>query len=87
VNKPGEWNHYTITCKDKMIYVVLNGELVTTMDMSKWTSPNKKPDGSDIPGWLSKPAAELAPKGYIALQGKHADAPIFFRNIKTKSLD
>ena len=43
VKKPGEWNRYTITCKGKMIYVVLNGELVTEMDMSKWTDPKKKP--------------------------------------------
>ena len=35
---------------------------------------------------VQKPA-ELAPKGYIGLQGKHAGAPIFFRNIKIKSLD
>ncbi len=48
VKKPGEWNRYTITCKGKMIYVVLNGELVTEMDMSKWTDPKKmmvKPAG------------------------------------------
>ena len=25
VKKPGEWNRYTITCQDKMIYVMLNG--------------------------------------------------------------
>lgn len=86
VKKPGEWNRYTITCKGKMIYVVLNGELVTEMDMAKWTDPKKNPDGSDIPGWLSKPAATLPLEGYIGLQGKHAGAPIYFRNIKIKEL-
>ena len=72
--------------KDKMIDVVLNGEHVTSMDMTKWTSPTKNPDGSDIPQWLSKPAAGMEPKGHIGLQGKHAGAPIFFRNLKIKSL-
>ena len=86
VKKPGEWNRYTITCKGKMIYVVLNGELVTEMDMGKWTDPKKNPDGSDIPAWLSKPAASLPLEGHIGLQGKHAGAPIFFRNIKIKEL-
>ena len=62
----------TITCKGKMIYVMLNGEPVTEMDMSKWTSAKKNPDGSDIPPWLSKPMAELPTKGHIGLQGKHA---------------
>ena len=87
VKKPGEWNHYTITCKGKMIYVVLNGELVTEMDMSKWTDPKKNPDGSEIPGWLSKPAASLQLEGHIGLQGKHAGAPIYFRKIKIKELE
>jgi hypothetical protein len=87
VKKPGEWNHYTITCKERMIHVMLNGELVTTMDMSKWTDPKKNPDGSNIPGWLSKPAATLPLDGYIGLQGKHAGAPIWFRNMRLKVLE
>lgn len=86
VKKPGEWNRYTITCKDKMIYVMLNGKTVTEMDMSKWTSATKNPDGTDIPSWLSTPFAELPTKGKIGLQGKHAGAPIYFRNIRIKAL-
>jgi hypothetical protein len=86
VKKPGEWNHLTITCKERVVHVLLNGQAVTTMDMSQWTSAKKNPDGSDIPSWLSRPVAELAPKGYIGLQGKHAGAPVFFRNIRIKNL-
>ncbi|MBI1388164.1 MAG: DUF1080 domain-containing protein [bacterium] len=87
VKKPGEWNRMTVTCKDKMIYVMLNGEQVTEMDMSKWTSAKTNPDGSEIPSWLSTPFAELATHGRIGFQGKHAGAPIFFRNIKIKEID
>ena len=86
VNRPGEWNHYTITCQGRKIYVMLNGEQVAAMDMSLWTSAKYNPDGSEIPAWLSKPLAELATKGRIGLQGKHAGAPIYFRNIKIKEL-
>ena len=86
VKKPGQWNRYTITCKDKMIYVMLNGELVNEMDLSKWTSAKKNPDGTEIPAWLSKPLAELPTKGRIGLQGKHAGVPIYFRNLKVKEL-
>lgn len=86
VKKPGEWNRYTITCKGQMIYVMLNGKMVTEMDMSKWTSATKNPDGSEIPSWLSTPFAKLATKGKIGLQGKHAGAPIYFRNLKIKEL-
>jgi hypothetical protein len=87
VNKPGEWNHYTITCQGKKIYVILNGEQVTALDMSLWTSAKYNPDGSEIPAWLSKPLAELATKGRIGLQGKHAGAPIYFRNMQIKEIN
>lgn len=87
VKKPGLWNRMTVTCKDKMIYVMLNGEMVTVMDMSLWTSAKTNPDGSEIPSWLNKPFAELPTHGNIGLQGKHAGAPIFFRNMKIKEIE
>jgi len=87
VKKPGQWNRMTITCKGPMITVALNGQEVTKMDMRKWTSAKKNPDGSDIPPWLSKPKAELVTKGHIGLQGKHGGVPIYFRNLKIKNLD
>ena len=86
VKKPGEWNHFTITCRGKIIWVVLNGELVNTCDMSKYTSSKTNPDGSSIPNWLTTPMAELPLHGHIGFQGKHAGAPIYFRNIKIKEL-
>ncbi len=86
VKKPGEWNRMTVTCVDKRIDIVLNGEPITSMDMSLWTSAKTNPDGSEIPEWLSKPKAELPTKGRIGFQGKHAGAPIWFRNIKVKAL-
>jgi len=86
VKKPGEWNRMTITCKDKKIKVALNDEIVTKMDMDLWTSATKNPDGSEIPKWLSTPFNQLKTKGYIGLQGKHAGAPIYFRNVKIKEL-
>jgi hypothetical protein len=87
VKKPGEWNRMIITCKGPLIAVSLNGDKVTEMDMKKWTLAKKNPDGSDIPPWLSKPAAELPTKGHVGLQGKHAGAPIYFRNLRIKKLD
>jgi hypothetical protein len=86
VKKPDEWNRYTITCQGKMIYVVLNNELVNTIDLTKFTSAKTNPDGSEVPAWLNKPAAELPLHGYIGLQGKHAGAPIYYRNVKIKTL-
>ncbi|MCI7708081.1 MAG: DUF1080 domain-containing protein [Parabacteroides sp.] len=87
VKRPGEWNRMRIKCEGQHITVELNGELVTEMDMSKWTSGTVNPDGSKIPSWLPKPFAELPTKGYIGLQGKHGDALIWFRNMDIRTLD
>jgi len=84
--KPGEWNHMTVYCVAQMIYVVLNDKPVTTMDMSKWTSAKTNPDGSEIPSWLSRPYSELPTKGFVGLQGKHAGAKVYFRNVKITKL-
>jgi len=87
VRKPGEWNRMTVTCKGQMIWVMINGNHVTEMNMALWTSAKTNPDGSEIPAWLSTPFAELKTNGRIGLQGKHAGAPIYFRNLKIKELN
>ncbi|HLX62698.1 MAG TPA: DUF1080 domain-containing protein [Planctomycetota bacterium] len=87
VKPAGEWNRMTVTCQGPLISVLLNGEQVASIDMKKWTSAKKNPDGSDIPEWLNKPLAELPTKGHVGLQGKHGGAPIYFRNVKIKALD
>ena len=86
VKKPGEWNRYTITCHDKMIYVMLNGVQTTVMDMSKFIHQTRNPDGTPVPPWLKIPKAKLPTRGRIGFQGKHAGAPIWFRNIRIKEL-
>lgn len=82
VNRPGEWNRMTVTCQGQQIGVILNGAKVTDMNMALWTSATTNPDGSEIPSWLSTPFAELPTHGRIGLQGKHAGAPVYFRNLK-----
>ena len=86
VKKPGEWNRMSVICKGNMIRVMLNGETVNEMDMTLWNSASTNPDGSEIPSWLSTPFSQLPTQGRIGLQGKHAGAPVYFRNIKIKVL-
>jgi len=86
VEHPGEWNRLTITCVDHLVYVLLNGEQIIEMDMKLWTDAKVNPDGSEIPSWLSKPVADLPTHGHIGFQGKHAGAPIYFRNLKIQEL-
>jgi hypothetical protein len=87
VNPPGEWNRMTVTAVDRNLWVMVNGEMVTEMDMSKWTSATTNPDGSEIPRWLSRPLAEIPTHGHIGFQGKHGGAPIWFRNVRIRVLD
>jgi hypothetical protein len=87
VKQPGQWNRFTITCIDHMIYVLLNGESIIEMDMNRWTSAAVNPDGSEIPNWLTTPFAELPTRGRIGLQGKHGNATIYFRNIRIKEIE
>jgi hypothetical protein len=87
VKKPGEWNRCTITCRDSMIYVLLNGEQVNQIDLSKFTDAQVNPDGSKAPSWLSKAPATLPTKGKIGFQGKHAGAPVYFRNIRIMEIE
>ena len=82
----GEWNHFTITCKGKMISILLNGTLVNECNMDDFTSSKVNPDGSNVPSWLKNPMSTLALRGHIGLQGKHAGAPIYFRNVKVFKL-
>jgi len=86
VKRPGEWNRMTIEARGHHLKVWLNGSLASEMDMTKWTSAKKNPDGSPIPAWLSTPLAEIKPKGRIGFQGKHGDATIWFRKIRIMAL-
>ena len=86
VKKPGKWNRYTITCIDNMIYVLLNGKAINEIDLSQYTDAKMNPDGTEAPEWLSKAPSTLPTHGKIGFQGKHAGAPVYFRNIRIKEI-
>ncbi len=80
--KAGEWNHYTITCKANKIYVVLNGVQIIDMDLNQWTEAHKNPDGTT--NKFNAAYKDMPRSGHIGLQD-HGQ-PIWFRNLKIKSL-
>ncbi|HPG40692.1 MAG TPA: DUF1080 domain-containing protein [bacterium] len=82
VKPAGEWNRYTITCKANKIYVVMNGEQIIAMDLNKWTEKGKNPDGTD--NKFETAYKDMPRSGYIGFQD-HGQ-PVWFRNIKIKSL-
>ncbi len=78
----GEWNHIEITCNGAKIEIVLNDEKVNSIDLAKFTQPNKRPDGTahkfDI-AYRDHPRV-----GYIGLQDH--GSPCWYKNIKLKPL-
>jgi hypothetical protein len=87
VKMPGQWNRMTIRCRGPRIEVLLNGALVTNVDMKEWKSGKTAPDGSAIVDFEPHPLAEMATKGRIGLQGAHGGIPTHFRNVRIKLLD
>ncbi len=79
----GEWNHLEVTANGSVIEIELNGERVNRVDLSKFTEPNKRPDGTahkfDV-AYKDHPR-----KGYIGLQDHGGDC--WYKNIKLKPLN
>jgi Domain of Unknown Function (DUF1080) len=75
--KPGEWNHFMITCNGPHITALMNGQQTFALDLTeeKWQSPQGK---------FKRPYATLPRKGYIMLQDHGAE--VAFKNIKIKLL-
>ena len=82
----GEWNRMTIYAQGQHIRIINNGELVLDENLSKWTDAKKNPDGTKIPPWLSRPWADIPPKGKLGFQGMHGKSKPYFRNIRIRPL-
>jgi hypothetical protein len=63
-----------------LIEVVLNGEKVNSVDLDKFTEPNKRPDGT--PHKFDIAYKDHPRKGYIGLQDH--GSPCWFKNIKLR---
>jgi hypothetical protein len=88
MQKPvGEWNHFTITCKESHLSLVFNGEEVWNIDLNDWKEPHKNPDGTR--NKFAKALKDFARTGPLGLQGLHgqAQAPVWYRNMKIKELE
>ncbi|HEV3003828.1 MAG TPA: DUF1080 domain-containing protein, partial [Pirellulales bacterium] len=78
----GEWNHALITCDRNLITVELNGEEVTKMDLDEFSSPNRRPDGSQHK--FDVAYKDHPRRGYIGLQDH--GSPCWFKNIKLREI-
>jgi len=85
VRQAGQWNHYRILCRDNKISIVLNSRKIIDMNLDQWTQAHKNPDGSE--NKFNIAYKDLPRTGHMGLQGLHQGKPVYYRNIKFKSLD
>ena len=78
----GDWHHVTITCKDNLINVFMNGIHIINMDLDKWTTPSKNPDGTS--NKFNRALKDFPREGHIGFQD-HGD-PVWYRNVRIKEL-
>lgn len=79
----GQWHHVTIKAEGPMIYAVMDGKPIIRMNTNDWTEPEKNPDGSK--NKFKTAIKDFPRQGYIGLQDHKS--PVWFRNIKVRSLD
>ena len=82
VRPAAEWNRCRLTCRGSRVEVVLNGELVIDMDLDRWTTPRKNPDGTS--NKFPRAIRDFARVGHIGLQDH--GRPVWYRNIRIKRL-
>jgi sugar phosphate isomerase/epimerase len=78
----GEWNHMTIWAKDNSIKIAMNGVPILDMDLNRWTTAHKNPDGTD--NKFNTAYKDMAKVGVLGFQD-HGTA-IGYRNIKVKKI-
>ncbi|NQU25606.1 MAG: DUF1080 domain-containing protein [Candidatus Nealsonbacteria bacterium] len=83
VKQPGEWNACRVTCLDNKIVVELNGQQIVDMDLDRWTTAGKNPDGTT--NKFRNALKDFARTGHVGLQDH--GRPVWYRNVRIKRLD
>jgi Domain of Unknown Function (DUF1080) len=82
VYRPTEWNKCRVELKGTHLKVVLNGELIQDVDLTKFDQPVKRHDGTNAPPIKDRPRT-----GHIGFQHLSRDnEPVLIRNARIKEL-
>ena len=79
--KPGEWNRYVIKVKGQEVVVLLNGEIVTKLNVKDPRAQRAQPDAPPPPPPL---VVDVPPEGRIGLRS--SAKPVQFRNVRIEPL-
>lgn len=83
VYKPaGEWNTLSLTCRDNLVWVTMNGKRIVFVNLDRWTTPGKNPDGSE--NKFPTAYKDMPREGHIGLQDYRG--VISVRNFKIQPL-
>ncbi len=74
----GGWNRVRIAAKGPRVAVSLGGIEVTTIDLDRWTTPGKRPDGS-VHKLQDLAFGKLPRAGYLGFQGLYSNC--WFKNV------
>ncbi len=80
--KDGEWNKLTVTARDNVLQVVMNGEQIIDMDLNTWDTPRQNPDGSK--NKFRTALKNFKREGHIGFQDH--GATVQYRNVRIKDL-
>jgi hypothetical protein len=78
----GAWNHMTILAASPVLAVALNGVDVSRINLDEWTTPGKRPDGSEHK-FRGVALSKLARSGYFGFQDHGSDC--WFKNVILKT--
>jgi len=82
VYRPTEWNKCRLELRVAHLKVVLNGELIQDVDLTKFDQPVKRHDGTNAPPVKDRPGT-----GHIGFQHLSRDnEPVYIRNARIKEL-
>jgi hypothetical protein len=72
-----------VLCRDNLIRVWLNGREIVDMDLLRWDTAHRNPDGSE--NKFNRPLSQFDRTGHIGLQDH--GAPVWYRNIRVQALE
>jgi len=82
LTRNGRWNHVTIIAVGPRLTFFLNGAQIVDVDLNKWTTGNKSPDGSK--NKFRTALKDFKREGHIGFQDHGSN--VWYRNVRIKQL-